>query len=1271
MPDDQEYSLLKHLCNAGPFAFHKARDVRNRCTVLAKVVDPGDPDPEAEWILEDEFSVCAGLAEPCLLKVRDIVRGDGGNLLAMEDFDGVVLSTGAQGKPLDTESILGILTETALGLDRLHGLGLVHNALCPDSVLVNPENLQVKITGLGRGNQRLVRRLWKGFFPPARAFGGESLTNPRADLFSLGALAVWLLTRGQEIEAEQGPDLDIHSRFLELSESVPSNVQIVVAKLLDSDPERGYRSANGAWLDLRECLLRLSGNGRLPPFRAGSLDTASEIRIPDSAIGREAELSILLASHHKALSGESSVLLFSGDPGVGKTFLVRQFLSKVEPGQAVYGSGKFTPHNQQGPFGSMFGAFRQAIRNAALLPEPRRSEFVRALEECRKTTGPVFDRLFPDAPAMDSGSPVSGPSDDGEQDLGRDVLGFVLKSLSYALAGTGGALVLFMDDLQWSDESTLELLLDMAADPSLRHLLLIGAYRGGEITRDHPVERFAGELARRGARIRDVPLPPLCFEATLRLVSHVMRESEWGVLSVAEWVHGKTKGNPLYVYQFLKAAAESGDVVRDPETGRIGIGLENGLPDQPGGDVHDFIADRIKRMDTDTRDLLLACACAGRRFSRELTGHLLDLSEQDVTNIIRPALQSGLVEADDPERPHLADAFSFVHDRVQQSAYDLQDGARAQKIHLELAGWFEKRLDQDPDYLFRCVHQYNRALDLVEDPAKRRRIAELNLEAAQRARTSAAFESGFEFLCRAMECLPDSPWTEAYELTRETYTLAAEAAARSGRFGLAEQWARTVFENAAAMEDKVTVCSILIRSYIAKAMFQEAMDSCLSAMQALGFNIPPRPGKATALWHYGLALRAVSKLDEHIGDDLPLLEDRAKKSYLKLLLDVLPATYFLRPELGMVILCKAVTICARNGYTAETSAVFACFGFLVCAYFNRLDLGYRMARLALELLDRFEDRRHAPLVTYISNIGPLAWNEPMAERPERLREAALGGMRAGDFQYAAYAAFASSYMGFYSGIPLDRLVVEEERMERRVGFMSQNHMRLCMAALRQNLLNLIHGVDDPTILDGEVYSETDSSDEYLTAGDRVSLANLYLVKFVGAFFFQRYRTALDCFDRAMENYAAIAGTQAYVWCVFYHSVCCLSQVGGKRSARDCLLLRKVRANQKKMRKWAEHAPMNHQYKYDLVEAERARVAGHHDRTEELYDAAIRGARENGFRHDEAVALEFSGNYQLVRGNLEEARRRLSRARFTYAMWGAHAKVLDMDERYKPVFSKPV
>ena len=634
-------------------------------------------------------------------------------------------------------------------------------------------------------------------------------------------------------------------------------------------------------------------------------------------------------------------------------------------------------------------------------------------------------------------------------------------------------------------------------------------------------------------------------------------------------------------------------------------------------------------------------------------------------------------EAESPDKTELAVSYKFLHDRVQQAAYSLISDDQKKVVHLKIGRLMllnipdDKRLEQ----IFDIVNQLNFGVELITDGEEQYELARLNLTAGKQAKSSAAYQAAEDYFKAGIVFLAKDSWQTQYDLTLALYTEAAEAAYLNGGFEQTEILVEVVLKQAKTLLDKVKVYEIRIQSCLAQNKLTEAVDTGKQALRLLGIRFPRRTSKLHVV--VGLLQTKLTLSRKRIEElsDLPEMTAPDKLAAMRILLRISSAVYFTDPKLAPLISLKGVNLSIKHGNAPTSAYSYAGYGLTLCGGVGDINSGYQFGNIALNLLDRFDAQEFKARTSFLVHSFVKHWKEHVGESLQPFLQGYQDGLETGDLEYAAYSVNAYFYYSRATGKELASLEREMAKYSDAIGQLKQEISLHRYRLSRQVVSNLMGrrsqgtAATNPFGLIGEYYNEEQMLPLHQQANDGTAIFMLYSAKLFLCYLFGDYPQALEYVTLAEEYLRGAIGTPGFTIFHFYDSLVRLAVYTSVLRSEQRRILKKVSANQKKMRKWAHHAPMNYQYKFFLVEAERARVLSKDVEAMECYDKAISGAREHEYVNDEALANELAAKFYLLRGKEKIAQTYMMAARYAYERWGATAKVKDLDDRYPQLLER--
>ncbi|MBD2059643.1 AAA family ATPase, partial [Oculatella sp. FACHB-28] len=1056
-------------------------------------------------------------------------------------------------------------------------------------------------------------------------------------------------------------------------------VSNLIMKLMAKNAEDRYQSAWGIKADLERCAQQLAEMGQINAISLGLQDVSEQFRIPQKLYGREAEIAALWVAFDRVAGSKAvrEMMLVSGYAGVGKTALVQELSKPITAKHGYFIWGKFDQFGRNIPYSAIVDALQKLVQQ--LLGEPNeqvevwRSRLLTALG----SNGQIIIDVIPEVEFIIGKQPPV-PKVGATEAQNRFNLTF--QRFVRAFCAKEHPLVIFLDDLQWIDSATLKLIELILLDEQTQSLFLIGAYRNHEVSPTHSLILMLESLRNQGAALQEITLTPLTLEPLTQLVAETLHRNPDAVRSLAQIVLRKTEGNPFFVGEFLKLLYGENLLTFDAQQ----LSWQWNLAEIEAQDITDNVVElllrQLQKLPEATQQVLSIAACVGSEFDletlalsaeRNSEGTVCEKSPKAIFQDLLEAIQAGLIQPlSELDEDLLVQEYKFLHDRVQQAAYALIDELCKQVVHLQIGrNLLEKTSpEQRFDRLFTIVDHLDQGTELVTAQPERTEIARLNLTAGQKAKAATAYEAAFKYFTTGIQLLNSESWQSEYDLTLALYSEAAEAAYLQGRFDEMEQLVEVVLDRGKTVVDKVQAYDTRIQGYLSQGNLKEALKTGSEALKLLGIDLIENPSQADIQRELKstAALLAEREIENLIN--LPEMTAPEPLAAMSILASMRSAAFIRSPALFMLITCKAVDLSINYGNAVWSSVFYAGYGFVLCGVVQDIEFGYEFGKLALGLAERLNTRGNARTLMF-SNVHIMHWKVHLRNTIPMLVDAYQNGVKTGDFETAGYTAYYVCYYSFLAGEELTQLEQKTAVYSKAVDQIRRESPSNWLAILRQTILNLQDRPEDSSRLLSRLHHEEQALSHAIAVKDGTAIQILYLHKVMLCYLFGEHRQAEQTAILARQHFEEVTAITVLPIFCFYHSLVLLSLSPDASNSEKAAWLNCVNANQEKMQKWAEHAPMNYLHKFYLVEAEKAQVSGQFLEAEEFYERAIAGAAENEYIQEEALAYELAAKHYLARGREKIAQTYMKEAHYCYDRWGATAKVKDLETRYPQFFSQ--
>jgi PAS domain S-box-containing protein len=816
-------------------------------------------------------------------------------------------------------------------------------------------------------------------------------------------------------------------------------------------------------------------------------------------------------------------------------------------------------------------------------------------------------------------------------------------------------LALFLDDLQWLDAATLDLLEHLVTHSEVRHLLLVGAYRDNEVSSSHPLLRTLGAIRKAGARVQEIVLAPLGLDDIGQLVADAMHCEPERVRPLAQLVQEKTGGNPFFAIQFFTALAEEGLLAFDPVTRAWQWNMDRIRAKSYTDNVVDLMAGKLKRFSSTTQEALKQLACLGNVAEVATLALVHGTTEEAMHAALWEAVHAGLVFREDS-------VYKFLHDRIQQAAYSLIPDEQRADVHLRIgrALLASMTADELAGHLFDVANQFNRGATRLIDRDEKAQVAAIDLRAGRKAKASAAYASACAYFAAGMALIGsdglDNP--SQYELAFAVWLGRAECEFLTGNFDKAEQLFADLLPRVASKIDRAAVYHLKLQLHVVKSEVQQGVDSALTCLNLFGIDIPAHPTWEQVQAEYEAVWRNLDgrPIESLIG--LPLMTDPELQAAMRLLSVVSFASYHTDFHLWCLLACRMVNVSAQHGTSSAAAHAYGLFGSILPA-FNRYREGYRFAKVACDLVEKHGFVAYHARVHYAMGIASV-WTRPITSAIDFDRAAFRSAIETGDLTFACYSMSRTVNDLLVRNDPLDAVWRESEQA---LDFIRKAKYRdvADIIVSQQRFIATMQGrtATFSTFSDAQF---DEAAFEGQLSGDRtpMMICWYWILKLKARFLSGDYTAALAAADKAKAPLWAAVG-RAQLLDYFYYTALTVAALYESASADEQQGWREVlTAHREQLREWAENYPPTFADKHALVSAEIARLEGRDADAMRLYEQAIRSASENGFVQNEGLAHEVAARFYAARGFETIANAYLRNARHCYLRWGADGKVRQLD-----------
>jgi predicted ATPase/signal transduction histidine kinase/tRNA A-37 threonylcarbamoyl transferase component Bud32 len=1323
------YEINEKIYESSRTVVYRGERIIDKKSIVIKMLRSEYPSFKELVLFRNQYNITKNLQASGIITTYSLENYHNSYALVMEDFGGISLLEWLE--PWNIEKGISLITEEKIiknsafineflnisiqvvsTLEELYRNKIIHKDIKPANILVNPLTKQVKLIDfsisslLPKETQTLLNpnilEGTLGYISPEQTGRMNRGIDYRSDFYSLGATFFELLTGQLPFQSKDPMEL-IHCHIAKIAPSVhslnpniPPVLSQIVSKLMAKNAEERYQSASGIKHDLQICLHQWKETKNIRSFQLATRDISDRFIIPEKLYGRETEVAAILSAFERItgdyqaklnLKSKFEIMLVAGFSGIGKTAVVNEVHKPIVRQHGYFIKGKFDQFQRDIPLSAFVQSFQdlieQIISETASQIETWKTKILEALGENAQLIINVIPQL---EAIIGKQPPVSDLS--GVANQNRFYLLF--NKFVQVFTAKEHPLVIFLDDLQWADLASLQFIKLLSCESNTNYLLIIGAYRDNEIFPAHPLTLTLNEIREASITVNTITLHPLDKSNINHLVADTLNCPLNISLQLTEIIYQKTKGNPFFTNQFLKALYEDDLITFDLDLGYWQCDISEVKSKSITDDVVEFMALQIQKMPKSTQELLKLAASIGNSFDLTTLSIVYGKSESETSADLWKALQEGFVLpqseiykfydneskvndkkifSDESQSPGINNVkasirYKFLHDRVQQAAYSLIPLDEKQATHLKIGRLLLDNASEleTEEKIFEIVNHLNIGLDLITLEKEKKILAHLNYVAGCKARNSIAYKSAVDYFTKGISLLTEDIWEKDYILALKLYEDITEAAYLSGDFITMEDFAEIVINNAKSSVDKVRVYDAKIQALAAKGKSSESLEIALILLELLDIKFVENPQESDVQLAMQEMYEKISIISINDLINLPPMTQPVPLAVMRILSSITTIAYQAAPQTFLLMAVKEIELSLKFGNSPFSPFAYVVYGFISIIQ-GKIDFGYELGKLAIDLLANSSTKESVCKVMQTFNCNINHWKNHLRETLKPLQYAYTIGLETGDLEFAAFAIYFNGKSSYWAAKELHTLKEELLTISHSLEQIKQDRILVYSEMYRQVIINLISSKDNPFILIGEAYNEEKILPYLHENNDGIGLINIYCCKLQLSYLFGDYTLALENGINGEKYLYGALGNEVFLFFHFYYSLAQLAVYNTVDSEKKQQILKKVEEIQEKMQNWAHHAPMNSLHKFYLVEAERCRILGKNYEAMDLYDRSIALAKENEYLQEEALANELAAKFYLLLNREKFAQVYIIEAYYCYAKWGAVTKLNDLEKNH--------
>ncbi len=1276
------YQIKEELFRSNQTIIYRALREKDKTSVIIKTLSAQYPSSRLISRLKHEVHMIQKLDGDGVIHAYEQIEYANNHALILEDIQGISLHGYLnRAERIDMEQFLRLAIDISQGLGQIHRQNVIHKDLNPNNIIFNQATERVQIIDFGistelsseKQNVNITNKLEGSiaYISPEQTGRMNRELDYRTDYYSLGVTLYELFTGKRPFLADDPLEL-VYCHIArippfpnEVNPDASRPISGIIMKLMAKNAEDRYQSTGALISDLEKCKRQWQETGEINPFSYGKNDISEKFQIPQRLYGRETEIETLLKVFKNVTSGNAEFVLVAGYSGIGKSALVHELHKALIKHRGYFVIGKCDQQFRRNiPYDSLIQSFQELIRQILMQSRESIKSWKEKLLNVLGNNSQLIIDVIPDLEILIGKQlKVSELETVGNQNR----FYIVFQDFITVFTKIEHPLVIFLDDLQWADQATLDLIEFIMENPDTRYLYFVGAYRDNEVNDLHPLMRML-ERVKKKKEIHSIFLLPLSDNHVSQLISDSLHTSRERISALADLVYGKTQGNPFFVNMFLQTLYMENLITFNHDRYAWEWDLETIKKKEITNNVVELMIMRVQRLSLEAQKVLSMASAIGNHFDLFTLSLVHGYSSKNLYQILLKSLHEHLILPVDDNYKYLGESlessqgvvFRFIHDRIQQAAYALIPEGERTELHLKIGRLLLKSQNTDTldENLFEIVDHLNEGRLLIDDKIEKQKLAKLNLRAAQKAKSSSAYDPALKYITIVTYYLDKNIWESDYAFIFSYYLEKGEIEYLDAKWDQSIETFDYALKHAIGLLDKIRISEYKVTLYRMKNDLKQSLDIGIQALADLGVNLKAFPSDEDL----SLEMQNLDKLlegrDVYSLFDLPEMNDKEKLATMILLRECAPPAYFLGSTLVFIIGIKMTAITLQGGNSPHASVGYVYLSSLtfteIAADFKR---AYQFGCLALKLNDeKYQVKAYEALILNMWGGHVSHYTESIENAKDCLMRGYYSGVESGSYQWAGYCATNYLYQVFWGPGVLSEVLEKIKKIIPVLVKIDPNMVQYFFA-IKATIFNLTHLSKDRCSLSDEVWPHVDeviqnSAEKndlltlFVNAVCRLSLANWFLDN----------QRALEYCEIATKAQTGAAGI--FINSAFHFHQCMALSASYEAASEEAraMYLKKIRANEKKIEIWSEHSPSTYFHHLLLIRAELARITGEVMVAMDLYEHAIESAQENHFLQNEAFASELYGRFWLSIGKHKTARLYMKNAYLLYEQWGATAKL---------------
>ncbi|MCC5920408.1 MAG: AAA family ATPase [Cyclobacteriaceae bacterium] len=1201
-------------------------------------------------------------------------------------YDGDALSKQADALKEDLSLFFHVADRICADLFDIHQGRVIHKDLNKNNIIFHSETRKVKIIDFGISSlsdhiSKKLNRNLEGtleYISPEQSGRINRGIDQRSDIYSLGINFFEFLTGTVPFQGQDTLEV-IHKHLTQIphppsyyNSNIPQVLDDLVMKCIAKRPEDRYQSISGLWADILSIKEFHQKDQFDESFQLGSFDSSSFLQISGKLYGREKVVKNLQSALRSVEKGGVEYCELSGPTGSGKSHLMAHFQDMLKMDARTCAAGSFEKEKVQEPFYGIQKACNQLIDQLLHLTESEINFHKMQIENLLGNSAVTFEAIAPNLSSLidipDVEIVVEGQ--DAVNQLRYQFKLFIQYFIEHF-----GSFVLCLEDIQYIDDSSSDILLYLLSDREIKNLLVVSTVSD----KSQPIfsNKVFSDLVNRPSLFIDahqIALSNWTLLETSQFLSDTLQEDESYIEPLAKIIFEKSGGNPFFTSQFLQDLNEKGLLVKDKKADSLFEKVkwswnDKAILELPVLDsVVDLLLDKFSSLPENQQNILRAASVLNREFTLEDLSFVLPNHKlRDLTVLSKRLIDTGIIFLHQSEDFTSAQGtidkdniISFTHDNLQHAVYSKTDKKEISNYHFNYLEAFQNSGKSPSKGVLLVRH-----IESVDHVNLSRLQEDFLIScygvAFKKFQKSRAYDLAYANSKRILGLISNSSLSiqEKKDFLLEHANIARLTADYEGMESALKAWE----PYQSGLIDKAKRYELESKANLARGNFREILES--NILNEFGIKLPRKASQFDVIKEFILTQIAVGKKTSQDLASIPDMKDEKLIYAIRCMQQQGLVAYFIDSNLLAVLLCRQLRIMLKHGQTKETAYCYASFGLLLAGINYDFKPAIQLAGAAEILLDKYKSPDQIARVNFVIQSFIYHWNSPMQNTVKVLLDNVKIGLKYGDTEHSAYSLSVGMTHLFFSGESLSNLKVKIDEYVELTKSINQSNTLHQLSNYRQLAQNLSDShTAQPWIVDGKFLNKKDVVQRWEDNEDKTSLFTIHWNETLLSYLFDQNNLALRAAEKTNLYKDGLIG--GYNIPMFFWVESLINFRAQEVTGKNRKLQKTINKNIKLFKKWCRFYDKNHYHKLLHLEAELDFYKGNHNAAMQKFNQAILKVEATSFTLDKLIIYRAIVNFYLDRGFKDFATFYLNKALDLAINWGAHRWVDYLCEIYKEI-----